>query len=92
MVRRSRGKMSKRSKLLKSVRLSSSYVGKKFEIGEVVHIDIKAGYSGSPHPRYRGRTGRIVGKSGRAYIVSVRDCGKEKKLVVSPMHLERWAK
>ncbi|HDM60427.1 MAG TPA: 50S ribosomal protein L21e [Archaeoglobus veneficus] len=60
-----------------------------FEVGQYVHIDIdSAVHKGMPHPRFQGRTGRIIGQRGRAYLVEVRDGGKYKTLIVRPEHLK----
>jgi large subunit ribosomal protein L21e len=40
-----------------------------------------------PHPRYRGRTGRIAATRGKAYVVLVKDGRMEKELVIPPVHL-----
>jgi large subunit ribosomal protein L21e len=60
----------------------------KFERGERVHIVIEPSIQkGQPHPRFHGRTGTIVEKRGRSYLVEVTE-GNAKKLVISaPVHL-----
>ncbi|ADC64457.1 Ribosomal protein L21e [Ferroglobus placidus DSM 10642] len=60
-----------------------------FEIGQIVHIDIDpAVHKGMPHPRFQGRTGRVVGVRGRAYLVEVTDGGKKKIVFARPEHLK----
>jgi large subunit ribosomal protein L21e len=77
-------KKSVRERGLRSI---TRYV-REFEIGERVHIKIdSASQKGRPHPRFHGRTGKIIDRRGRAYIVEVRDGGKFKKLIVNPEHL-----
>ena len=39
--------------------------------------------------RLQGRTGTIKGKRGRAYVVKVRDQGKEKEYLIEPIHLKK---
>ncbi len=93
MVRKSKGFRSRtRKKLRKKPRergLSPlSPLMYEYKKGDKVHIVIDPSvHTGMPHPRFHGRTGEIVGKQGRAYIVKVRDGGKEKKLIVAPEHL-----
>jgi len=61
----------------------------EFEIGQSVHLTIEsASHKGMPHPRFKGRTGEIVGKRGRAYLVKIRDGGKYKTVIASPEHLK----
>ena len=64
-----------------------------FEIGEVVHIDIEpAVHKGMPHPRFQGKTGKIVGMRGRAYMVEIRDGGKRKIIFARAEHLRAEGK
>ncbi|MHC1625324.1 MAG: 50S ribosomal protein L21e [Methermicoccaceae archaeon] len=59
-----------------------------FDEGKKVHIRIDPSvHKGAPHHRYHGRTGEVVEKRGRAYIVRVRDGGTYKNLTVLPVHL-----
>ncbi|NPB02455.1 MAG: 50S ribosomal protein L21e [Methanopyri archaeon] len=94
MVRRSKGFRSRtRKKLRKRVRERGMQplgrMMQEFEKGQKVHIVIDPSvHKGMPHPRFHGRTGEVVGKQGRAYIVKVRDGGKYKHLIVRPEHLK----
>ena len=92
-MKRSLGKMSKRSRLRARVghrRLGIPSIVKSFQQGERVAIDPKSGHFGNmPHPRYRGRHGVIIGRRGSAYVVEVRDYGALKKLIIPALHLER---
>ncbi|MCX8195043.1 MAG: 50S ribosomal protein L21e [Candidatus Micrarchaeota archaeon] len=88
-MKRSRGKMSKRSRLLGAAKrlvtvasLTSSYM-----VGDRVAIDSQSKFPGMPHPRYRGRTGVIVDTRGKAYVVQIRDGNMLKELIVPPVHL-----
>ncbi len=59
-----------------------------YKPGDKVHIVVNpAIHKGMPHRRYHGKTGIIVGKRGRAYIVKVYLGDKEKTLFVRPEHL-----
>ncbi|HDM67082.1 MAG TPA: 50S ribosomal protein L21e, partial [Thermoplasmatales archaeon] len=62
----------------------------EFKEGEAVHIVLDPSIQkGMPHIRFHGYTGKIMGKQGEAYLVSVRDGGKQKTLIVRPEHLRR---
>jgi large subunit ribosomal protein L21e len=61
----------------------------KFEQDEQVSINIDPKYQKIPHPRFQGRTGKVVGSQGRAYFVEVADGGIQKKILVTPEHLRR---
>ncbi|MGB9634978.1 MAG: 50S ribosomal protein L21e [Candidatus Micrarchaeia archaeon] len=89
MVKRSRGTLSTYTRALTSKRkYGITAIQRQFNIGDKVVINIKGGHSGMPHPRYRGRHGTIVGKSGTSYIVEVRDGTSMKRLISRPVHLD----
>lgn len=61
----------------------------EFEIGQNIHIEIdSAVHRGMPHPRFHGRTGVVIGRRGRAYLVKIRDGGIYKTLIIRPEHLK----
>ncbi|MBD3261140.1 MAG: 50S ribosomal protein L21e [Candidatus Altiarchaeales archaeon] len=60
-----------------------------FAENETVSISIDTGYQSIPHPRFQGKTGKVVGRQGRSYLVMVKDGGKQKKLVIPPQHLKK---
>ncbi|MEM3086084.1 MAG: 50S ribosomal protein L21e [Halobacteria archaeon] len=60
----------------------------EFRPGESVHIRIDPSFhKGLPHPRFEGRTGKVLGQQGRAFLVEVRDGRKLKTLLTRPEHL-----
>jgi len=60
----------------------------EYKPGDRVHIVINPSIvKGMPHRRFHGKTGVIVGKRGRAYIVKVYLGDKEKTLFVRPEHI-----
>jgi len=60
-----------------------------FEPGQRVMIDVEPSSTKNiPHYRYKGKTGEIVRKRGRAYVVSVKLGNKEKTLMLRPEHLK----
>lgn len=62
----------------------------RLEKGDRVVIDIHPSVQeGRPHHRFNGRVGVVVGTQGSAYLVEVRDGGKNKRLIVAPIHLRR---
>ena len=91
MVRRSLGKLSKRSRLLRRrsrTSLSVSQRLKQLSVGDKVHLTHMPGRS-MPHPRYRGRTGSVVGLRGSAYVVEIADHNMIKRLVIEGAHLTK---
>lgn len=65
-----------------------SKMTREYEIGDYVDIDVEpAIQKGLPHRKFIGKTGVIIGKRGRAYLIRVRDKGKEKTLITLPEHI-----
>ena len=91
MVKRSLGKLSKRSRLLRKRSRTSLTVSrrlKSFKVGDPVHLT-HIHTKSMPHPRYRGRTGTVVGLQGSAYVVEITDMNAVKRLVVDGLHLTK---
>jgi len=59
----------------------------EFKEGDLVSISIDPRYQAIPHPRFKGRTGKVAGRQGRCYYVEIRDGNKRKRLLVAPEHL-----
>ena len=93
-MRRSRGFRSKtRYKLKKSVKANRTNPITKsiqtFHENDLVHIIIDPSvHKGQPHPRFHGKTGRVVERRGKAYIIVINDGNKSKKLITRPEHLK----
>jgi len=62
---------------------------KEFEEGQHVSISIDPSYQAIPHPRFQGKTGKVVKKQGKSYLVQIREGGKTKKVIVQPQHLKK---
>ncbi|HLC59594.1 MAG TPA: 50S ribosomal protein L21e [archaeon] len=61
---------------------------RKFEIGQDVVITIEpSSHKGMPFPRFKGKTGKIIEKRGRSYVVEIRDYDAVKKIISRPEHL-----
>ncbi len=94
MVRKTKGYRSRTRKLFsKDSREkgmpSLSYLLKEYEPGEKVSIYVNSTiHKGQPHRRYHGRTGTIIGRRGRAYLVSFKIGGKEKIVISRPEHIK----
>lgn len=61
----------------------------EFEIGSRVHIVVEPSvHKGMPPRRYHGRTGTVIGRRGRAWVLSVADGNATKTIIVRPQHLK----
>ncbi len=71
-------------------KLSVSGFVKKLEIGDDVLLSAKpAILEGIYFRRFHGRIGKVVGMQGTCYMVKIRDGGKQKTLIVGPVHLKK---
>jgi len=62
-----------------------------FNAGDRVYLGLESAVQkGAYYPRFMGRTGIIKGKRGKCYMVSLNDLGKEKTLIVHPVHLRKF--
>ena len=54
----------------------------------VVILQEPASQRGMPHPRFKGKMGKVIGRRGKSYIVQIVDGNKAKKLISAPEHLK----
>lgn len=83
-----------RSKLKKSHRqkgkISITRYFQEFKEGERVILKAEPSiHHGMYFPRYHGKSGTVKSRKGRCYEVLINDLGKEKTLIVHPVHLKR---
>ncbi len=61
---------------------------RKYALGDKVAVILEPSVQrGRPHRRFHGKTGTIIGKRGRSYLVSLKDMGREKLIISRPEHL-----
>ena len=71
-------------------KLAGSGFVRTFVVGEQVLLSGRpAIMDGIYFRRFHGRIGRVVGSQGTCYKVRIRDGGKEKTLIVGPVHLKK---
>ncbi len=57
-------------------------------IGSMVDIKINSSiHGGMPFRRHHGETGKVIGKLGRAFVVSIHQGNQPLELIVGPAHL-----
>ena len=61
----------------------------KFNEGDLVSFVQERSINSNVPERMQGRTGKIVSKKGRSYIVSIKDHSKEKQYIIHPVHLKK---
>ncbi len=85
--RKSRYKLQKEAR--RKGKISVSRFMQSFEAGQKVHLSIEpAIHKGGYHVRFIGKTGVVKGARGRCYEVAISDGGKEKMLIIHPVHLK----
>lgn len=93
-ARKGGSRRKSRHKLMKSSRsrgkLSLTRYLQEFTDGDdVLLIAESSVHEGLYHPRFHGKQGEVVGKQGSCYYIKITDGGKEKTLLVHPVHLSR---
>jgi len=95
MVKRSKGTRSKSRYIMRKKPRTRGVTSitktlQQYDVGASVSIDINSSvHKGMPHPRFQGRTGKIEGMQGNAYLVGITVGKKHKTLIVLPDHLGR---
>ncbi|MBN3037141.1 MAG: 50S ribosomal protein L21e [Candidatus Diapherotrites archaeon] len=92
-MKNSHGKMNRMTRKLKKshrdtgIQPMTRYL-REFKEGDIVHVNIVASEpSGMPHPKYQGKTGKIVGREKNTYIVKIKDGRSDKELKSAAVHL-----
>ncbi|HVA82675.1 MAG TPA: hypothetical protein VNF06_00755 [Candidatus Aquilonibacter sp.] len=96
MAPRSKGLFSARTRHLarhhKPNKLGLTTLIKDFHVGDMVAIVPKGSFKDIPHPRYRGKIGKIIEKRGTAYVVRIPVSKSTiRKIIVPQRHLEKPA-
>ena len=86
--RKSRYKFKKEER--RKGKISMTRYFRSFNMGDKVYLSAEpAVQKGMYFPRFMGKTGIVKGKRGRCYEIAINDIGKEKTLIVHPVHLIR---
>lgn len=57
--------------------------------GDLVTVARERSLNPSFPERLQGRTGTVIEKRGKAYIVKIMDHDKEKRFIIEPIHLKK---
>jgi len=61
----------------------------EYQPGSSVVIRIDSGFQkGMPHRRFHGKTGTVLSKRGRSYVITVMQGNAAREIIVRPEHLE----
>jgi len=81
--------MSKKKDIRTRGKLQLSKYFQEFDVGDSVAVNREKAINSSFPERLQGRTGKIEGKRGKAYIVLIKDQNKEKIFLIEPIHLKK---
>ncbi len=86
--RKTRSKLRKTPRTKGKIRLNR-YM-QEFKVNEKVILNAEPAYQKAMyHPRFHGKIGIITGKQGSCYLVKIKDGGKNKDLIVHPLHIKK---
>jgi large subunit ribosomal protein L21e len=62
----------------------------EFKDGDRVSLTVEPAVHGGMYaPRFIGKSGTVIGKSGNCYVVQIEDMKKTKTLIVHPVHMRK---
>jgi len=90
MVQKSKGKRRRTRNLLRirvGERIPITKYLQEFKVGDKVMVKPDpSSHRGMPFKRFFGRTGILIDKRGKSYIVKIKDGKKEKVIISRPEH------
>lgn len=82
--------MLKRKRIRTRGKFSFTNYFQKFDSGDSVALVMELSQQSPGFPkRMQGRTGKVVEKRGRAYVIEVKDYKMTKTYMVKPIHLKK---
>jgi len=82
--------MLKRKRIREKGKISFQKYFQKFNSGDSVAVVRELNQQSPGFPkRIQGRTGKIKGKRGAAYVVEIKEYNKMKQYIIKPIHLKK---
>ena len=81
--------MVRRNPMKEKGKLRFSEYFKKLNIGDKVAVKKDMAVNCNFPKRIQGRTGVIVSKRGRCYVIKLNEFNKEKTFIIEPIHLKK---
>ena len=81
--------MVKRKSIRARGKISLSRYFQKFNSGDSVAVVKEISLASTFPKRLQGRTGKIIEKRGRSYVIKIMDHNKEKTFIIEPVHLRK---
>ena len=71
-------------------KISMTRYFQSFNVGDRVYLGVEPSVQkGMYYPHFMGKSGIIKSKRGKCYEVTINDLGKEKTLIIHPVHLKK---
>ena len=80
--------MARRKSMRERGKIKFSEYFKSLKEGDRVAVKAERSISNNLPKRIQGRTGTVIGKRGRSYIISLKELNKEKTFIIHPIHLK----
>ena len=81
--------MGRKKKVRTRGKVSLSRYFQKLKVGDSVAVVKEKAVRSSFPKRLQGRTGVVESERGRAFLVKIKDIGKEKRFLIEPIHLKK---
>ncbi|NCN86452.1 50S ribosomal protein L21e [archaeon] len=81
--------MVRRKEIRTRGKFSFSRYFQRFKEGDNVAVVREVSLVASFPKRLQGRTGVVIGKRGKSYIVKIKDQAKPKDYLIAPVHLKK---
>ncbi len=81
--------MSNRKQIRTRGKIQLSRYFQNFKEGESVAVIVETSIASTFPKRLQGRTGTVIEKRGRSYVVRIMENEKEKKFIIEPIHLKK---
>jgi large subunit ribosomal protein L21e len=81
--------MVRRKKIRTRGKVPLSRYFQELKEGQRVAIARERSVTSSFPARLQGRTGSVIGKSGKSYVIKIKDQDKEKKFLIDGIHLKK---
>ena len=81
--------MSGKKKVRTRGKIQLSRYFQSLKEGDSVAVVREPSISSSFPVRLQGRTGKVIEKRGRAYVIEMRGSKRDKKFIIEPVHLKR---
>ena len=92
-MKRSKGRVAKKTRMFgrkaRRHKVTPSEMIQEYAIGTKVQVVPRGEFEDFPHMRYAGRVGIVTQRKRNSYVVEIKEGGKIKKMIASPVHFKK---